>query len=384
MNFEYSQEQITLQDSLKKYLEKNYTFSKHQILSESCEAFSPEAWQFYAEIGLLGIAFEEQYGGLEGSNADQILIMETLGRFLCLEPYLSTVILCGTLINLTASHAQKTQWIPNISDGSLKLSLAHFEPDARYNAHRVSVRATLDGESHESQYILNGHKNVVLNGHAANAFLVSARTQGADHEAHGISLFWIQANTPGLILSPYRTQDGSMACDLEFKNLTVQASLMIGQPGLALSAITQALEHANAALCAEALGIMTVINELTLDYLKTRQQFGKNIGSFQALQHRMVDMLGQEQQSRSMAILAAQALSLHDSKKRARDVSAAKAFICKAARHVGQEAIQLHGGIGVAHEYSVAHYFKRLTMITLLLGDYNHHLKQVSDYLIDK
>ena len=378
MNFDYNPDQVTLQDSLKRFLDKNYSFAKRQELSLSQESMSSKTWEFYADIGLLGLPFEEAHGGMGGSPSDTLWIMETLGQHLTLEPYWSTAILCGSLIKTAATEEQKLDWIPRITEGSLKLALAHTEPESRYQSARVSTQARLNGKV----FVLNGSKAVVLHGHVADAFLVSARTQGADHSQEGISLFWVDATSPGLSAQTYTTQDGARACDLTLKDCQVPAQNLIGASGGALASIEIALECGNAALCAEATGIMTVMNELTLAYLKTRQQFGVTIGSFQALQHRMVEMLILEQQSRSMAILAAQALSESDPPKRARDVSAAKAYICQAAQKVGQEAIQLHGGIGVTHEVSIAHYFKRLTMITLVLGDFNHHLGKVSDHLL--
>ena len=381
MNFDYSPEQVMLQDSLKRYLDKNYNFAKRQEYSQSPLAMNEPAWQFYAELGLLGLPFEEAYGGMGGSPSDVLWIMSSLGKHLALEPYLSTVILGGSLINAAASEAQKMEWIPRISEGSLKLALAHAEPSSRYQSAHVSTSAAFKGDAKEGSYVLNGSKNVVLHGHTAHAYLVSARSHGALDERAGISLFWVPADHPGLIAQIYPSQDGSRACDLELKDCQVPAEYRIGEEGNALPAIEVALEHGNAALCAEATGIMSEMNALTLAYLKTRQQFGVNIGQFQALQHRMVEMLIQEEQSRSMSILAAQSLSEVDPLKRARDVSAAKAFVCKAAQKVGQEAIQLHGGIGVTYEVSIAHYFKRLTMITLILGDFNHHLDKVSEHI---
>jgi alkylation response protein AidB-like acyl-CoA dehydrogenase len=381
MNFDYTPDQVTLQDSLKRYLDKNYSFEIRQELSKSPLAMSEQAWKFFADLGILALPFDEEHGGLGGAPFDTLWIMETLGRYLTLEPYLSTALLCGSLIKSSASEAQKLDWIPRISEGSLKLALAHYEPDSRYVSDHVSTDAQVKDLPQGSAYVLNGYKNVVLFGHTANAYLISARIQDSGQDRNCLSLFYVEATNPGLYLHRYNTQDGSYACDLELKDCQIPGDHLIGIAGDALHSIEFALQHGNAALCAEATGIMTKMNELTLEYVKTRKQFGMAIGGFQALQHRLVEMLIQEEQSRSMSILAAQSLSQHDSIKRARDISAAKAFICKAAQIVGQEAIQLHGGIGVTHEVSIAHYFKRLTMITLILGDFNHHIDIVSKHL---
>jgi hypothetical protein len=330
------------------------------------------AWQFYAELGLLGLPFEEAYGGMGGSPSDVLWIMSSLGKHLALEPYLSTVILGGSLINAAASEAQKMEWIPRISEGSLKLALAHAEPSSRYQSAHVSTSAAFKGDAKEGSYVLNGSKNVVLHGHTAHAYLVSARSHGALDERAGISLFWVPADHPGLIAHIYPSQDGSRACDLELKDCQVPAEYRIGEEGGALSAIELALEHGNAALCAEATGIMSEMNALTLAYLKTRQQFGVNIGQFQALQHRMVDMFINVEQAISMTYMAN--IKVTDEAERAKAISAAKVQIGKACRFVGQNAIQLHGGMGMTDEMAIGHYFKRATMIESAFGSVDHHL----------
>ncbi|MEI7531000.1 MAG: acyl-CoA dehydrogenase family protein [Betaproteobacteria bacterium] len=381
MNFELSPEQVGIVDSLKRFLVNDYSFDKRQKYSSRPQGYSQEAWQMYADLGLLALPFPAEYDGLEGSSIDTLLVMDTLGKALCLEPYISTVVMCGTLLVEAGSEAQKQELLPKIASGQIKLSFAHFESHMRNTFHLVKTTAT----STSGTWSINGHKHVVLDAPSADYLIVSARTkqnQNSEDES-GISLFLIKSSTPGVTLHSYKTQDGGMAADIEFNNVQLSANNLLGNVNDAYPMIEKILCFANAALCAEAIGVMTALNEFTLEYLKTRKQFGVPIGKFQALQHRMGDMFISTEQARSMAYLAALSLSDVDSKKRNRDCSAAKAYICKAGRQVGQEAVQLHGGMGVTNELNTAHYFKKMTMITQTYGDYDYHLDKVSSFLVD-
>jgi len=394
MNFDYSEIQVSLQDSLQKYFSKNYTFDKRQAYSAEMHGFSNSAWSHYAEMGLLGLTFPEQYGGLKEStntlqgieeNAiDTMWIMEELGKTLCLEPYLTTVVMGGgTLLN-DGTELQKTSHIPKIANGQLKISIAHQEPESRYDIQIVRTTATLkkDAPGAKKTWIINGKKSVVLNADCSDFLIVDARTDGDIRDSSGISLFLIPTSSSGVILSTYKTHDASRASDIEFRDVLVSEDDLISRAGEGLIVLQEMMGRANAALCAQAVGVMSKICDLTLDYLKTRKQFGVPIGKFQALQHRMADMIVSTEQARSMAIFSVKALTESDFEKRHRDLSAAKAYICRAGRAVGQEAIQLHGGMGVTNEMSVAHYFKKLTLITQTFGDFNFHIEKVSDYLL--
>lgn len=396
MNFDYSPVQVELRNSLTKYFEKNYSFENRQQYSSQSIGFSERVWQHFAQIGLLGLTVPVSYGGfcevnessllsLEASNAvDAMWIMEIFGSVLCLEPYISSVVMGVGALLQAGSMKQKQDLIPKISAGQLRIACAILEPTSRYSYEHVAMNAKLecrDGSSNKS-WLLTGLKSVVLCANSAHFFMVSARTSGEKSDTHGISLFCIPADTPGISLSSYPTHDGSRASDIAFDGVQVTEDNLVGKIDEGFDVIENMIARASAALCAEAVGVMSRLCDLTLRYLKTRQQFGVTIGNFQALQHRMADMIVATEQARSMAFLAAQSFANSDRKKKLRDVSAAKAYISSAGRLVAQEAIQMHGGIGVTNELSVGHYFKRMTLITHSFGDFNHHIGVVSDYLL--
>ncbi|MFA4969426.1 MAG: acyl-CoA dehydrogenase family protein [Sulfuritalea sp.] len=372
MDFNYTEEQLALQDTLRRFIAKDYPFEHRRALAESADGFDRQAWKTFADFGILALPFHEDFGGLNGNAVDTMLVMEMLGRGLALEPYVATVVLCGGLIRDAGTTAQKEELLPAIAGGELMLALAHFEPGARYEVDRVATTATASGTGWQ----LDGAKAVVLGAPSADKLIVSAR------DGKGLSLFLVDARAPGVTLRAYPTQDGARAADIRLSKVTVGADALIGTAGGALPAIERAIDYANAALCAEAVGIMSALNEVTLEYLKTRKQFGVPIGKFQALQHRMADMVIATEQARSMATLAAVRVDSRDAAERSRSVAAAKAYVTQSARLVGQQAVQLHGGMGVVDELNVAHYFKRLTMIGLTFGDADYHLGKFSDTLL--
>jgi len=372
MDFNYTEEQLALQDTLRRFIARDYPFEHRRALAKSADGFDRAAWRTFADFGILALPFHENFGGLNGNAVDTMLVMEMLGRGLALEPYVPTVVLCGGLIRDAGSAAQKEALLPAIAGGELMLALAHFEPGARYELDRVATTATAAG----SGWQLDGAKAVVLGAPSADKLIVSAR------DGKGLSLFLVDARAPGVTLRAYPTQDGTRAADVRLDKVAVGADALIGAAGGALPAIERALDYANAALCAEAVGIMSALNEVTLEYLKTRKQFGVPIGKFQALQHRMADMVIATEQARSMATLAAVRVDSTDAAERSRSVAAAKAYVTQSARVVGQQAVQLHGGMGVVDELNVAHYFKRLTMIGLAFGDADYHLGRFSDTLL--
>jgi alkylation response protein AidB-like acyl-CoA dehydrogenase len=377
MEFNYSEEQLALQDTLQRFISRDYGFDKRRKLSASALGYSAEAWSQFAELGLLALPFPEDFGGLGGNAVDIMLVMEQFGQGLLLEPYLSTVVTCGGLIRDAASDSMKRKLLPQIAAGATKLSLAAYEAAGRYELSYVGCTAQETGGS----WRLSGRKTVVLDGASADYFLVSARSSGKVSDRDGISLFLVPRDAKGLTVAAYPTQSGARAADLQLENVTLAADALIGAPSQALPIIERAVDLGVAALCAEAVGIINALNQATLNYLKTRKQFGVAIGTFQALKHKMADMLIAAEQSRSMAIIAAVHADSHDAADRRRAVSAAKAYIGQAGRLVGQHAVQMHGGMGVVDELIVSHYFKRLTMIDLSFGDADYHLASFSDTL---
>ena len=378
MDFRISEEQTALQDSLKRYLAKDYSFEKRRELLRAPEGFSRDAWRQYAEFGVLALPFPEDAGGLGGSAVDTMVVMEAFGPALVLEPYLATVVLAGGLVRDAGSGGQKQSLLPAVAEGRLLLAFAHGEPGVRYDLDHVATTARADGEG----WVLDGAKAVVLHGAAADRLIVSARSAGGARDAKGISLFIVERDAPGVSVRGYPTQDGSPAADIVLESVRVPKDALLGARDQALPAIERAVDYANAALCAEAVGIMAALNAATLEYLKTRKQFGVPIGKFQALQHRMVDMTIAAEQARSMMYLAAVRADSADAGERRRALAAAKAFIGQAARFVGQQAVQLHGGMGVTDELIVSHWFKRLTAIDLTFGDADHQLARFSDTLL--
>jgi alkylation response protein AidB-like acyl-CoA dehydrogenase len=378
MDFNYSNEQIALQETLQRFIGRDYGFERRRELARSPLGFSSEAWAQYAELGLLSLPFPEEFGGLGGNAVDIMLVMELVGRGLLLEPFLSTIVMCGGLLRDAASEPLKRMLLPRIGAGEIKLALACYEAAGRYDLPHVACTAS---SGSDGGWRLSGQKTVVLDAPSADYFIVSARSGGAVRERQGISLFLVPRETPGLTLFSYPTQSGGRAADLRLAEVALGADSLIGAAGHGLAIVERAVDRGIAALCAEAVGIITALNEATLGYLKTRKQFGVPIGKFQALQHRMADMFIAAEQARSMAVNAAVYVDSEDAAERRRAVSGAKAYIGQAARLVGQQAVQLHGAMGVVDDVIVSHYFKRLTLIDLSLGDVDFHLACFSDML---
>ncbi len=378
MDFNYTDEQNALRDTLARFIAKDYGFEQRRALAKSDIGFSRDHWKQFAELGLTALPFAEDFGGLNGNAVDTMLVMEAFGRGLVLEPYLATVIVAGGLIRDAGSPAQQEAHLPSIASGKLMLALAHYERGARYKVSRVDTAAKADGGG----WTLSGSKGVVLGGGAADKLLVSANTGKGPNGTGAISLFLVDSKAAGVSVRSYMTQDGGRAAEVRLDKVSVGADALLGPKDGALPAIERALDYGIAALCAEAVGIMAALNEATLEYLKTRKQFGQPIGRFQALQHRMVDMVIATEQARSMATLAAVKADAPDAAARRRALSAAKAYVGQQARFVGQQAVQLHGGMGVVDELNVSHYFKRLTMINITFGDTDYHLGLFSDMLL--
>jgi alkylation response protein AidB-like acyl-CoA dehydrogenase len=377
VDFTYTEEQLALQDTLQRFIARDYDFERRRSLVRSPLGYSADAWQQYAALGLLALPFPEEFGGLGGNGVDIMAVMELIGRGLLLEPYLNTVVMCGGLIRDAATDSIKRTMLPQIAAGRLQIAFAAHEAAGRYELAHVGCTAVSSGKG----WRLTGRKAVVLDAPSADYFLVSARSSGKLTDADGVSLFLVRRDAPGLTSYAYPTQSGGRAADLKLQDVAVDNDAVIGTPGRALAIIERAVDWGIAALCAEALGIVTALNQATLSYLKTRKQFGVAIGNFQALQHRMAEMFIAAEQTRSMAIIAAIHTGVEDLAARRRAIAGAKAYIGQAARFVGQQAVQLHGAMGVVDDLIVGHYFKRLTMIDLTLGDADFHLARFSDAL---
>ena len=382
MNFDFTEEQLALGDSLRRYLRNEYGFEQRQRHARSDLGYSAPAWRTYADMGLLALAFPEDAGGLGGSMVDVMLVMQALGSSLALEPFVSTVVLCGNLIEAAGSAPQRRELLGLIGAGELKMALAHFEPGRRYDVESVATRA----ERHGDSFRLSGHKSVVLDAPSADTLIVSARIRGDQEAANGegeVALFLVDPRSPGVTVRPYVTHDGARAADVFLDQVEVHAAARLGPQADAMSAIHHALDLANIALCCEAVGILGTLNANTLDYVKTRKQFGVAIGSFQAVQHRLADMIVAKEQADAITTLAAARATGAAPAERSRLASAAKALVCQQARFVGQQAVQLHGGMGLAYEHSTGHYFKRLTVIGLTYGDADTHLARYSATLLE-
>ncbi len=375
MNFDLTEEQQLLEDSVTRLLADRYSFENRKGFQARPEGWSRDLWRQYAELGLLGVAFTEADGGFGGGPVETMLIMEAFGRALALEPYLATVALAGGLIRRAGGEELRAAVIPSIASGELVLGFAHAERQAGHDLFDIGAAARKDGGA----YVLNGEKGLVLHGDTADKLVVSARTAGGRREAAGIGLFLVDAHAPGVSRRGYPTQDGMRAAEVTLTNVRVEPKDVLGDPEGAYPAIERVVDEAIAALCAEAVGAMSEALEMTVEYLKTRKQFGVTIGSFQALQHRASDVVVALEQARSMMMLATMMAGEENAAERRKAISAAKAQIGRSARFIGQQAIQLHGGIGMTMEYKVGHLFKRLTMIDVAFGDADYHLERLAE-----
>ena len=373
MDFDLSEDQRLLKDSVDRLIADHYGFEQRKKYLREPAGHSPAMWNQITELGLLGLPFEETLGGFNGGAVETAIVMEAFGRGLVLEPFFATVILGGGLLRRAAPPAMLGALAPKVAAGKLKLAFAHVERHSRYNLADVTTTAHRDG----SGYILDGAKSVVIHGDAADRIFLTARIAGERRARNGIGLFLVDPASPGVTRRGYPTQDGLRAAELTLTNVRVGADDLLNDNALPL--IEHVIDEAIAALCAEAVGAMQSMQDLTLEYLKTRKQFGRPIGSFQVLQHRSVDMLVAIEQARSMAMFAAVMAGEENPVERRKAISAAKVQIGRSGRHVGQEAIQLHGGIGMTNEYAVGHYFKRVTMIDQVYGDADTHLSYLAE-----
>ena len=372
MDFEFSDEQRQLHDVVERYLGDRYGFDRYQAIKASAAGWDPEIWRGLADLGVLAITVPTAQGGRGFGPLETLAMMGDCGRSLLLEPVLSSAVIATAALRPFAGETAAAGILAGMGAGAKIAVLAHFESGARFESQWVSTRARRSGEN----YRLEGHKAVVMHAGAADTLLVSARTSGEAGDAQGVSLFLVPRTAPGLVLDAYPTIDGQRAADVYLQGVEVPAAGRLGTEGTALAPIEAALDIGLAALCADAVGIMQALLDATIEYVRTRQQFGQPIGRFQALQHRIADMLIHLEQARSMSYLAALRCTDEDVGERRRALSAAKAVIGQAGRFVGQQAVQLHGGMGMTDELKVSHLFKRLTAAQLMFGDSDAHLQR--------
>ena len=366
MDFNFTSEQLQFADALKRWIGRDYSFDTRRGIIHSSSGTSNAAWATLAELGMTALPVAEEHGGFNGNAVDMFVVMQELGRGLVVEPYFATM-LGAEFLRLAGGQGALLE---QVASGELKLACALGERHSRHDMFDIATRAQANADG----WILNGEKKVVIHGGQAGMLVVSARSTDEQRGQSGVSLFVLPADTSGITVTDYRTLDGQRAADVRFENVQAPRASLLGAEGAGGNILDAALDYGASLLCAEALGAMEAIFAATLDYLKTRQQFGAPIGKFQALQHRMADMYIHLEQARSMALLAAVKVASSDAGERRRAVSAAKYRINLAARYVGQQAVQLHGGMGVTDELPAAHYFKRLATIELTLGDADHHL----------
>ena len=361
MDLSYTEEQALLKDSVQKFIEDNYDITERNKLTASDEGFSRENWQQYADLGWLAMAFAEEDGGIGGSAVDTMVLMEEFGKGLVVEPFLCTVVMAGTAISEFGSAEQKSSLIPAIIEGSLIATVAYAESQAHHELNNVVTSAEKSGES----WMINGAKSVVANAQSAGKILVSARTGGAPRDESGITMFIVDADASGISRDDYPTVDGLRASEITFKE--VPASNMLGKEGEGLAILNKISNRAILALSAEAVGAMEMLYKDTIAYTKQREQFGHPLSDFQVLKHRMTEMFMEHQLAKSLTMT-------HDAEDTQRTIHALKYLIGKSSRFVGQNAVQLHGGMGMTEELRVAHYFKRLTVIDAQFGNTDHHL----------
>ena len=375
MDFSLTDEQRMIRDSVERFVEKNYGFERYLATLAKPSQSDATVWAQFAESGWLGLPLPESAGGFGGSAVDTMLIAEGLGAGLVIEPYIANVVLSGKLVALAGSVAQQKALLGGVVAGTDRLASGFHERGARYDLRHCATRA----EATDAGYRLNGAKAFLLDAPNAERLIVAARTSGESNDEEGISLFVVDAAAAGVSLHHYAVMGGGVAADLQLADVEVSADALLGEVGQGFAALERALDHATAAACAEALGAMQALLRYTMEYAKVRKQFGAPIGTFQVLQYRMVDMFNALEQSRSLVYMVAVLVDSSDARERRRAVSAAKAYLGKTSKFVAQQAVQIHGGIGMTEELAVGHYFRRLTAFGNLYGDRRHHVRRFAE-----
>tara|TARA_Y100000590_G_scaffold229823_1_gene259196 strand:- start:1553 stop:2680 length:1128 start_codon:yes stop_codon:yes gene_type:complete len=373
MDFNFNEEQTLIQGQVAQFIQRDYEWEKRQNLISSELGFSEKNWKIFAELGWLGISLSEESGGFGGTALESMIIMEEFGKGLVLEPFLETIILCSGLIDSCGTDEQKGEILGQVVAGNMHLALGFTEPQSRFNLADVTTEAKLK----DGNYVVSGFKSVVMNGPNANKFIISTRTSGKQTDQDGISLLVVDANQDGVSLRNYPTVDDRRASELSLENVIVPASCLLGSENQGFKLLEDAIDNATLGICAEAVGAMEVLYKTTVEYTKTREQFGQPIGKFQVLQHRMVDMFMEYEQSKSLLYMAT-IKNVEGSPDAKKSISGLKYQVGKAAKFIGQQAVQLHGGMGVTNELNVGHFFKRLTTIISIFGNTDYHLKRYS------
>jgi len=373
VDFSLTEVQMMLTESIEKFIANDYDFESRQKYANSESGYSEDVWRTFAELGWTAVPFSESDGGFDGGPIESMVMMQQFGRGLVVEPYLANIVLAGSILRRLASNTQKAKWLEPVIAGELQAALAFVEPQARYDLRNVETTATAE----DDDWVITGKKGLVLNGGNAGLLIIPARTSGDHNSSDGISLFAVGGLADGVTRQSYPTVDGLRAAEIQLNEVRVDKNAALGDIGGAYSTLEAVIDEATLAVCAEAVGIMQIMTDKTVEYSKNRMQFGVPIGSFQALQHRMVDMLTACEQSYSLLIWAstANADGTVDAKK---SISALKYQIGTAGRKVGQEAVQIHGGMGVTWDLDVAHYFKRLTAIGQMFGNADWHLDKLA------
>jgi alkylation response protein AidB-like acyl-CoA dehydrogenase len=372
MDFNFTEDQTMLRDTVASFLADRYDFETRRGVVKSGAGWRPEVWKAFAEeLGILGAGFSEEHGGFGGGALEHMIVLEEFGKALVLEPYLSTAVVGSSLVN----HAGRADLAEGIIGGETVLAFAYAEAQARYTWNDVKTTARKDGEG----YVLNGHKAVVVGGPYATQFVVVARTAGGQRDADGISLFLVDKATPGIVTRDYPTVDGHAASEVFFEDAKVPAAALIGAEGKAFPLIERIIDEAAVASLAEACGVLRQLHAQTMDYARQRKQFGQPIANFQVLQHRMVDMFIHLEQAVSVTYMATIKVGADDPVERAKAVSSAKVTVGRALKFVGEQAIQIHGGMGMTDELAISHYFKRATILASLFGSTDHHLRRYED-----
>ena len=371
MHFELTEEQTLLENMVTAFVRDDYNWETREKIVKTEEGWKPENWSKFAELGLLSVPFSEDHGGLGGTAVDSMVVMEQFGKGLVVEPFMPSILLSGNLISKLANESQANEIIPKIIEGESRYVFAYAEPQSRFDLSDVKTSATKDGD----EYTLNGFKSVVFGASMATHIIIAARTSGDQRSEDGITLFLADIKSNGITLQTYPTIDEYRASEVVIENLKISSDMVLGEVDKAYPAVEEVIDLATIAACSEAVGVLQVLKDSTIDYCKQRKQFGQPISKNQAIQHKLVDMMIEYEQAKSI-LYAAVTADLSNADERKKAVSGAKARIGQSIKFVGESAIQLHGGMGMVDEYMISHYFKRATMLGVLFGNVDFHMKR--------